>query len=541
MLSRQQKVVLPHLCRLIGAPSGSEPPDGDLLERFLARGDAEAFAALVRRHGPTVLGVCRRVLRHAQDAEDAFQATFLVLARKARSITRRGSLGSWLYGVAYRVALKARDDAMRRRRHERRAANRAGGQSACAGARGAVWPVLDEEVNRLPDKYRQPVVLCYFEGKTYQEAARLLGWPAGTAAARLARARALLRKRLVRRGVTLSSGALAARLAEGAGDAADAWLLAGATADAAVRWLLDPATAALSKPVIALSQGVVNAMVMERLKALVGIFVVVGLLAGGAGAFRRFGGAAPAAAAERPAEGLTAGRGPSGEEGRVAAGRPISPEEPAPSPLAPAAPSGQGEAPLGAPPRALAPAAGAGPRPLHTRIGLINMSRALKGCRKFQALQADLRAEARQAQRKLEGLTREVGGLQVECDAPATPPARREECARRIRELKGQIEEARQGAQARMAKVSGDAFAALYREVEGAADRVAKSRGLELVLFYTDAVTEADYYNPGNLQRKMTQPGALMPLIVAAPEMDITNTVIEVLNRTAAGPKGRRP
>jgi Skp family chaperone for outer membrane proteins len=177
---------------------------------------------------------------------------------------------------------------------------------------------------------------------------------------------------------------------------------------------------------------------------------------------------------------------------------------------------------------------------LHTRLGLINMSRALKGCRKFQALQADLRAAARQAQQKLEGLTGEVRGLQVECDAPGTPPARREECARRARELKGQIEEARRGAQARMARVS-DAFAALYREVEGAADRIAKSRGLELVLFYTDAVTEADYYNPSNLQRKMTQPGALMPIIVTAPEMDITNTVIEVLNRTAAGPKGRRP
>jgi Skp family chaperone for outer membrane proteins len=291
--------------------------------------------------------------------------------------------------------------------------------------------------------------------------------------------------------------------------------------------------------VIALSQGVVNAMVMERLKSLLGILLVVGLLAGGAGAFRRFGGAAPAAAAERPAEGPGEGGGPAGEEERLAAGRKISSEEPAPAPLAPAAPAGQEGTPLGAPPRALAPPDG--PRPLHTRIGLINMSRALKGCRKYQALQADLRATSRRAQRKLEGLTREVGGLQAECDALGTPGVRREECARRIRELKGQIEEARQDAQARMTKLSGDAFAALYREVEGAADRVARSRGLELVLFYTDAVTEADYYNPGNLQRKMTQPGALMPMIVASPEMDITNTVIETLNRTAAGPKDRRP
>src|SRR5215470_5427658 len=187
------------------------PPEADaqLLARFLASRDDFAFAALVRRHGPTVLGVCRRVLRHAQDAEDAFQATFLVLARKARSIARRGALGSWLYGVAYRVALKARDDAARRRRHERRAASRTEGQAACAEAGDAAGPVLDEEVNRLPDKYRQPVVLCYFEGKTYQEAARLLGWPAGTAAVRLARARELLRNRLTVRGVALSSAALA--------------------------------------------------------------------------------------------------------------------------------------------------------------------------------------------------------------------------------------------------------------------------------------------------------------------------------------------
>src|SRR5262245_23125104 len=161
MLNRQQEVVLPHLCRLIGSSPGRDLSDGDLPERFLARRDAEAFAALVRRHGPTVLGACRRVLRHTQAAEDACQATFLVLARKARSIARRGALGSWLYGVAYRVALKARDDAARRHRRERLAANRTEEQAACAGSGDALGPALDEEVNRLPDKYRQPVVLCY--------------------------------------------------------------------------------------------------------------------------------------------------------------------------------------------------------------------------------------------------------------------------------------------------------------------------------------------------------------------------------------------
>ncbi len=128
---------------------------------------------------------------------------------------------------------------------------------------------------------------------------------------------------------------------------------------------------------------------------------------------------------------------------------------------------------------------------MHTRIGLINMSRALKGYRKVQALQTELRARARQTQQKVEALTKEVHNFQAECDAPATPAARREECARRIRELMRRIEEEKTSEQARMAKRSGEAFAALYREIEDAANRVAKSKGLELVLFYTDAVTEA--------------------------------------------------
>src|SRR5262249_49976057 len=185
---------------------------------------------------------------------------------------------------------------VRRQRHEHGAANRTQEQAACADTEDGVGPILDEEVNRLPDKYRQPVVLCYFEGKTYQEAARLLGWPAGTTAARLARARALLHDRLVLRGVTLSSGALAGRLGEGTAAAAAAGLAAEATARGAVGWLMAPATAAVSIPVIALFQGVVNAMVLQRLKALAGVLLAAGLLVGGAGAFWRFGGPAPAAA-----------------------------------------------------------------------------------------------------------------------------------------------------------------------------------------------------------------------------------------------------
>jgi RNA polymerase sigma factor (sigma-70 family) len=283
MLNRQQEVVLPHLCRWIGPQFGGDVSDRALLERFLDQRDPAAFAALVRRHGPTVYGVCRRVLKNVHDAEDAFQATFLVLVRRGRSIARRDALGSFLYGVAYRVALRARADAVRRRKHERQAAS---GVEASVPERPPedVRPILDEEVNRLPEKYRRPIVLCYFEGKTYQEAARLLGWPAGTASTRLARARELLRTRLALRGLALSSVALAASLAERTASAAEAGLLAEATANAALRLAAGRAAGVVSTRVIALTEGVVQTMFLRKLKTLAGVFLAIGMACGGAGA-----------------------------------------------------------------------------------------------------------------------------------------------------------------------------------------------------------------------------------------------------------------
>jgi RNA polymerase sigma factor (sigma-70 family) len=192
----------------------AEVPDRQLLERFTAGREEAAFAALVRRHGPLVLGVSRRVLRQRQDAEDVFQATFLVLARKAGSIRKGEALGSWLHGVAYRIALKARTQAARRRARERRAE----AMHPVDTHAEAVWrdlaPVLDEELQRLPANYRSPLILCYWQGKTHKAAALELGWPVGTLAWRLARARSLLQGRLVRRGITLSAGLLATVLAE---------------------------------------------------------------------------------------------------------------------------------------------------------------------------------------------------------------------------------------------------------------------------------------------------------------------------------------
>src|SRR5262245_32494794 len=149
--------------------------DGQFLERFVAEKDDAAFEALVRQHGPMVLGVCRRVLNDVHEADDAFQATFLVLVRKAAVIGRRESVGSWLHGVAYRTALKARAGLAARRKYERQVA----AMPAEDPAPEVVWrdlrPVLDEEVDRLPKKYRDPVVLCYLEAKSYEEAADTLG------------------------------------------------------------------------------------------------------------------------------------------------------------------------------------------------------------------------------------------------------------------------------------------------------------------------------------------------------------------------------
>jgi RNA polymerase sigma factor (sigma-70 family) len=192
------------------AATGDEPGDDVLLERFTARREEAAFAELVRRHGPLVLGICRRVLQHEQDSEDAFQAVFCVLARKAGTIRRGTAVGSWLYAVATRIARKAKAARVRRRMRESELPNVPAPDNPPESEWRELWPILDEEVNRLPERYRQPFVLCHLEGKTTQEAAAELRCPRGTVTSRLTRARERLRARLVRRGLALSAGALAA-------------------------------------------------------------------------------------------------------------------------------------------------------------------------------------------------------------------------------------------------------------------------------------------------------------------------------------------
>jgi RNA polymerase sigma factor (sigma-70 family) len=218
MLTEQLKVVGSQP----GTPGAEERvetlTDEQLLDWFLNRDDGSAeaaFRAIVLRHGPMVLGVCRHILNQHQDAEDAFQATFLVLARKGGSIRDRRVLARWLYEVAYRIAMRARTNGVRRRTHERQ-----GGEMAATVTNDnhgwvELRPVLHEEVNRLPEKYRVPVILCYLEGKTNEEVAEQLKWPVGTVKGRLSRARDLLRSRLSRRGLALSAAFLVTALANG--------------------------------------------------------------------------------------------------------------------------------------------------------------------------------------------------------------------------------------------------------------------------------------------------------------------------------------
>ena len=202
--------VLLRLRRLVGPSQDAEETDGQILERFLTLGDELAFEMLLERHGPMVLGVCRRLLHDPHQIDDAFQATFLVLVRKAGSIARRESVGSWLHGVARRVALRVRGRSARQQACEKARAEMIASKSAAEPARDDISSVLDEEVQRLPPKYRTALVLCYLEGKTNEEAARQLGCPPGTTFTRLSRGREMPRGRLVRRGVVVTSTALTA-------------------------------------------------------------------------------------------------------------------------------------------------------------------------------------------------------------------------------------------------------------------------------------------------------------------------------------------
>jgi RNA polymerase sigma factor (sigma-70 family) len=247
--------------------------DGQLLLRFIENRDDAAFAALVRRHGTMVWGVCCRLLDQ-HDAEDAFQATFLVLVRKASSIMPREKVANWLYGVAYQTSLHARRTMARKRTREKQVLELPESAVAAPDLVCDLKHVLDQELSRLPDFHREVVVLSDLEGRTRQEVARQLGVPEGTVASRLARARAMLAKRLTKRGITLSAGPLAAVLAQAASAR-----VPGRVQDATVK---AAAGQAVSSGVAALTEGVMKAMLFIKLKAAIPVMLILGLLAAGA-------------------------------------------------------------------------------------------------------------------------------------------------------------------------------------------------------------------------------------------------------------------
>ena len=288
MATNQMLAALRHLQRDLDARSVQRLADLDLLRRFVARRDEAAFAALVGRHGGLVLHVCRRVLDREADVDDAFQATFLVLARKAGTIRKRSSLASWLHGVAFRSSMNLRKSVMRRHKHERAAASQRTDEAPPVLARlHDLQAVLDDEIQRLAEPYRAAFVACCLESKSRAEAASVLGWKEGTLASRLAKAREILQKRLVARGVTLSATLGAIGLTQSAQSATVPAALARGTVDAAIAFAADHVAGTVSAPVVALAESVLRGMLVTNLKlgalllavAAIGMFSLGALIA----------------------------------------------------------------------------------------------------------------------------------------------------------------------------------------------------------------------------------------------------------------------
>jgi RNA polymerase sigma factor (sigma-70 family) len=276
MAASQLSNVMRHLRRTVLLQEAALT-DGQLLGRFIEHRDDDAFAALVRRHGPMVWGVCRRLLEQ-HDAEDAFQAAFLILVRKAASIVPRERVANWLYGVAHQTALQARRNIARRRAREKQVTE----MPEPAAAEQDLWrdlrPLLDLELSRLPVVYREVIVLSDLEGKTRKDVARQLGLPEGTVGSRLARARAMLARRLSRRGVTLSGGALAAVLTQKAASAVVPNPVVDSTIKAARLLAAGKAAAGLiPAKVAALTEGGLKAMLLSKLKVVTAVVMLAAL------------------------------------------------------------------------------------------------------------------------------------------------------------------------------------------------------------------------------------------------------------------------
>ena len=301
------KTVLRHLRRAALLDRGDAPSDAHLLESFLNHREEAAFEGLLRRHGPMVFGVCRRVLGNRADAEDAFQATFLVLVRKAAAIRPRELVGNWLWGVAYRTALKARAMNMRRRTRERLVSEMARSDDGHEDwVSEELLRRLDETLGRLPEAYREPVVLCELEGRSRKEVARTLGLPEGTLSWRLAQAKKMLAKKLARHGPVLSAGAVAAVLSQGAASAGMPASLLTSTRKAGLQLAAGQAlSGSVTAKVASLTEGVLKAMLLTKLKVASWAVGVVLLAGAGAVGLSYQRAAAQPAPQPRPAYGAT--------------------------------------------------------------------------------------------------------------------------------------------------------------------------------------------------------------------------------------------
>ena len=291
MASGQFAVACRQVGRLFHQGTTAGLAEGQLLDRFVARRDAAAFEAIVARHGPMVLAVCRSLLRDPNDVDDAFQATFLVLVRKAETLRRHDLLGGWLHAVANRVARRARYEAGRRKEREA-SRTEPGGPADSEVDRLDLRSAVHDEVDRLPAPYREAVILCDLRGRTHEEASRELGWPVGTVKGRLSRARGLLRDRLVRRGLAPSTGAVLAVLVKD-GRAAVPPALLESTASAASAVAAGPlaVAGAASARALDLTQGVLTTMTSTttKLKLAATTLVVAALAGPGTSAYQFFG------------------------------------------------------------------------------------------------------------------------------------------------------------------------------------------------------------------------------------------------------------
>lgn len=278
MVTTKDGGLLGHIRRMALRAETAGMSDGQLLDCFITHGDEVAFEALVRRHGPMVFGVCRRVVGDAHHAEDAFQATFLVLATKAASVLPRDAVGNWLHGVAYRTARRARAVLVRRRAREKQVNDMRHPTTAPRDMCVELEDIIDSELDALPEKYRLPVVLCDLEGRSRKAVACQLKVPEGTLSSRLATARRMLAQRLGQHGLAISGGVLAVAISQSTASAAvPKGLVVTTVKVAAAGATVAPAAVA------ALTKGVLKAMLFSKIKVAFAVLLVLALVSGTVG------------------------------------------------------------------------------------------------------------------------------------------------------------------------------------------------------------------------------------------------------------------